>query len=97
MVMNTHLLFEVFQCLVVSILVLTASVYCLLTLAPSFIKGPLKQALLRCPLPNLVMTKLQQNSAAGACGSNCGACPSSARSPSPPAALQTVKWHPRKL
>jgi hypothetical protein len=88
--MNTHFLFDVFQFLVVFILVAGCTVYCLLTLAPNVLKQPLKLALLRCPLPAFVSAKLRQTTVTGACGSNCGAC-----SPSP-SAPQTVKWHPRK-
>ena len=91
--MNAHFLFEVFQFLVVTTLVVTASVYCLLTLSPNIIKQPLKQALLRCPLPAFIKTKLQQTSAAGACGSNCGGC---APQSSGLTTVQAVKWHPHK-
>jgi hypothetical protein len=91
--MNAHFLFEVFQFLVVTTLVVTASVYCLLTLSPHIIKQPLKQAMLRCPLPAFIKTKLQQTTAAGACGSNCGGC--APKSPAP-TTTHTVKWHPRK-
>jgi hypothetical protein len=94
--MNPHFLFDAFQFLVITALVLGCTVYCLLTLAPNIIKRPLKQALLRCPLPDFVAAQLQQSSAAGTCGSNCGACPSNAPSPSSPASPQAVKWHPRK-
>lgn len=91
--MNPHFLFEVFQFLVVTTLVVEASVYCLLTLSPNIIKQPLKQALLRCPLPAFIKTQLQQTSAAGACGSNCGGC-----APQSPdlSTVHAVKWHPRK-
>ena len=88
--MSTHLLFEVFQFLVIMSLVAGCTVYCLLTLAPNIIKNPLKQALLRCPLPAFVRVRLQTTTAAGACGSNCGACASSAATPKP------VQWHTRK-
>ena len=91
--MNAHFLFEVFQFLVVTTLVMAASVYCLLTLSPNIIRQPLKHALMRCPLPAFIKTKLQQTSAAGACGSNCGGC-----APKSPGltTVQAVKWHSRK-
>jgi hypothetical protein len=88
--MNTHFWFDVFQVVVVATLVAGCTVYCLLKLAPKFIKQGVKQALLRCPLPASVKARLRQPSAAGACGSNCGACGSS------PATPRAVKWHPRK-
>ena len=91
MTMNTHFLFEIFQFLVVTALVAGCTVYCLLTLAPSVIKQGLKQALLRCPLPAFVATRLRQTTATGTCGSNCGgACASSSATP------HAVKWHSRK-
>ncbi|MDO9164883.1 MAG: hypothetical protein Q7U13_02130 [Rhodoferax sp.] len=88
--MNAHFLFDVFQFLVVAVLVLGCGVYCLLTLAPDIVKRPLRQLSLRCPLPAFVIAKLRQPTATGACGSSCGACPSGAATP------QAVKWHPRK-
>ena len=88
--MNAHFLFDVFQFLVVAALVMGCGVYCLLTLAPDIVKRPLRQLLLRCPLPAFVTARLRQPTATGACGSSCGACPSSAATP------QAVKWHARK-
>ena len=89
--MSPHFLFDVFQFVVVTLLVLGASVYCLLTLAPNALKQLLKKALLRCPLPAFVAAKLRQPSASGACGSNCGGtCAAS------PATPPTVKWQARK-
>lgn len=88
--MNTHLLFDVFQILVITVLVAGCTLYCLLTLAPNIIKSPLKRALLRCPLPDFVCVRLQKTNAAGACGSHCSACASKAATQKP------VQWHTRK-
>ena len=86
-----HMLFEIFQFLIIATLVTGCAVYCLLTLTPRAFKLALKQALLRCPIPGFVATWLQQGGATGGCGSNCGSCPSSKATPQP------VKWLPRKL
>jgi hypothetical protein len=88
--MDSHFLYVVFQYLSVSVLVAGCTLYCLLTLAPNALKRPLKQALLRCPLPAFISSRLQQTMATGgACGSSCGACASDSATP------QTVKWHRR--
>ncbi|WP_296442857.1 hypothetical protein [Rhodoferax sp. UBA5149] len=91
MTMVSHFLYEVFQFLAVFSMVAGCTVYCLLTLAPDALKRPLKLALLRCPLPAFISSRLQQTDAKGACGSSCGACSSG------PATIQAVKWHGRKL
>jgi hypothetical protein len=88
--MSSHLLYEVFQFLTVAVLVTGCALYCLLTLAPNVVKQALTQALLHCPLPAFIATKLRQPAANSACGSNCGACSAG------PATPQAVKWHPRK-
>jgi hypothetical protein len=97
--MNPHFLFEIFQFLVVSTLVLGCTVYCLLSLAPNIIKLPLKKALLRSPLPAFIKARLQRNSEGGACGSSCGGCASNtSKAPNrlSPAKPQALKWHPRE-
>lgn len=88
--MDAHFLYQVFQTLTITVLVAGCTLYCLLTLTPSGLKRPLKLALLRCPLPTFIASWLKQTTAAGACGTHCGACASGS------AKTQTVKWLPRK-
>ncbi|MEI8170545.1 MAG: hypothetical protein WCG50_12770 [Rhodoferax sp.] len=88
--MNTLFLFEVFQFFTITTLVIGCTIYCLLTLSPNVIKQALKLFLLRMPLPAFFRSKLQQNKASGACGSNCGGCSSQAGAPQP------IKWHTSK-
>lgn len=91
MTMDSHFLYEIFQFLSVSLLVAGCTVYCLLMLAPAALKRPLKQALLRCPLPDVIASRLKRTASSGSCSSNCGACSSGS------AAARPVQWHRRKL
>ncbi len=88
--MSAAFLYQVFQTVTVSGLVAGCALYCLLVLAPNGVKRALKLVLLRCPLPTFVAAWLTPTTAAGTCGSNCGACAPS------PAKTQAVKWYPRK-
>ncbi len=87
--MNAPFLYEIFQILIVTILVGGCTLYCLLTLAPNALKQGVKQVLLRCPLPAFIKVKLQKTQAAGGCSAGCGACASGKTT----ATTQPVKWH----
>ena len=88
---NTTLFYDLFQYVIVALLVAGCALYCVLALAPTAIKALLRDALRRLPLPKIFLAKLSQSRAAGACGSSCSGC-------SAPTATSTqqVHWHPRK-
>ena len=88
---NTTLFYDLFQYVIVALLVAGCALYCVLALAPTAIKALLRDALRRLPLPKIFLAKLGQSRAAGACASSCSGC-------SAPAATgtQPVHWHPRK-
>lgn len=88
--MDAHFLYGLFQTIVVLILVVGCTLYCLLTLAPNGLKRRLKDVLLRCPLPSFVSSWLSKTPKSGACGSSCGGCAAGS------AKTQPVKWHPRE-
>lgn len=91
MTMNVHFLYELFQLIAVSALVVGCAIYCLLSLAPNSLKQSLRKALSHLPMPAAFAIKPAQPGTAGGCASNCGACSAKADT------TRTVQWHPRKL
>ncbi|MFZ2220025.1 MAG: hypothetical protein WAV85_15285 [Rhodoferax sp.] len=88
---NNALFYDLFQYVTVAVLVAGCALYCVLTLAPTPLKEPLRDALHRLPLPKMCLAKLSQSRAAGACGSSCSGCSVRAAN-----STQQVHLQPRK-
>ncbi|MDP2371521.1 hypothetical protein [Rhodoferax sp.] len=78
--MQTSALYDWFQWLTVGVLVVGCAIYCLCSLAPQIVSRPIRNALLRLPLPALLLTKLRDTDATRHCGSGCTGCTKAASS-----------------